>query len=116
MIKKWNQFIREFVETDNYIDSKMQELKDLIDNVTNGQNIIYEWENKDDHQLIISFSTDELSIKYDFNIDDLYVVKTSDDDINFETNVSSIDEGLDMIEKDIQLILNIQERYISKKF
>jgi hypothetical protein len=30
MIKKYNQFIREFVENGNYIDAKMQELKDLV--------------------------------------------------------------------------------------
>ena len=73
MIKKYNQFIREFVENGNYIDAKMQELKDLVDNVTNGQNIIYEWENKEDHELTVSFSTDNLSIKYDFDIDDLLI-------------------------------------------
>lgn len=109
MIKKWNQFIREFIESGSYIDSKMQELKDLIDNVTDGQNIIYEWENKDDHQLSVSFSTDKLSIKYDFDIDDLYVTKTANNIIDFETEVSSIDEGLEIIEKDIQSILNISE-------
>jgi hypothetical protein len=109
MIKKWNQFIREFIESGSYINSKMQELKDLIDNVTEGQNIIYEWENKDDHQLSVSFSTDELSIKYDFDIDDLYVTKTANNNIDFETEVSSVDEGLEIIEKDVQSILNISE-------
>ena len=37
MIKKWNQFI---LESENYIDTKMQELKDLVNNVTDGNNII----------------------------------------------------------------------------
>jgi hypothetical protein len=109
MIKKYNQFIREFVENGNYIDAKMQELKDLVDNVTNGQNIIYEWENKSDHELVVSFSTDDLSIKYDFDIDDLMVTKTAGGTIDFQTNVESIDEGLEMIEKDIQSILGISE-------
>jgi len=31
MIKKWNEFIREFVESTGLIDAKMQELKDLIE-------------------------------------------------------------------------------------
>ena len=115
MIKKYNQFIREFVENGNYIDSKMQELKDLVDNVTNGQNIIYEWENKSDHELVVSFSTDNLSIKYDFDIDDLLVTKTAGGTIDFQTNVESIDEGLEMIEKDIQSILGISESKMPKK-
>jgi hypothetical protein len=115
MIKKYNQFIREFVENGNYIDAKMQELKDLVDNVTNGQNIIYEWENKSDHELVVSFSTDNLSIKYDFDIDDLLVTKTAGGTIDFQTNVESIDEGLEMIEKDIQSILGISESKMPKK-
>lgn len=110
MIKNWNQFIREFVEnSDSIVDVKMQELKDLIDGMSDGQNIIYEWENKEDHQLSISFSTGELSIKYEFDIDDLIVTKTAGDTIDFQTKVESIDEGLDMIEKDIQSILGISE-------
>ena len=32
MIKKWNQFIREFVENSNsVVDAKMQEIKELVD-------------------------------------------------------------------------------------
>jgi hypothetical protein len=116
MIKKYNQFIREFVENGNYIDSKMQELKDLVDNVTDGQNIIYEWENKKDHELIVSFSTDNLSIKYDFDIDDLLVTKTAGGTIDFQTSVESIDEGLELIEKDIQSILGISESKVPKKY
>jgi hypothetical protein len=77
--------------------------------VSDGQNMIYEWENKEDHQLSISFSTGELSIKYEFDIDDLIVTKTAGHTIDFQTKVESIDEGLDMIEKDIQSILGISE-------
>lgn len=109
MIKRYNEFIREFVESDSIIDSKMQELKDLINDVTDGHNIIYEWENKKDHQLNISFSTNELSIKYEFDIDELKLTKIAGDVVDFETEVESIDEGLDMIEKDIQSILGISE-------
>ena len=116
MIKKYNQFIREFVENANYIDAKMQELKDLVDNVTDGQNIIYEWENKEDHELTVSFSTDNLSIKYDFDIDDLLVTKTAGGVIDFQTSVESIDEGLEMIEKDIQSILGISERVKAQRY
>ena len=116
MIKKWNQFIREFLDNSNsLVDAKMQELKELIDSISN-KSMIYEWENKEDHHLSVSFSTGDLSIKYEFNIDDLYVSKTAGDVIDFETNVESMDEGLDLIEKDIQSILGISENKIPKKY
>jgi hypothetical protein len=116
MIKNWNQFIREFVESESFIDAKMSELKDLVDGATDGNNIIYEWENKDDHELTVTFSTGELSIKYDFDIDDLYVTKTAGDNVDFQTSVESIEEGLDIIEKDIQSILGISERVKAQRY
>ena len=116
MIKKWNEFIREFVESESFIDAKMQELKDLVDGATDGNNIIYEWENKDDHELTVTFSTGDLSIRYDFDIDDLRVIKTAGNNIDFQTSVESIEEGLDIIEKDIQSILGISERVKSQKY
>ena len=113
MIKKYNQFIREFLST-SIVDSKMQELKDLISNISDGQNMVYEWENKDDHQLSISFSTSEISVKYEFDIDQLTVSKIVGEVNDFVNKVESIDEGLDIIEKDIQLILGISENYLPK--
>jgi hypothetical protein len=116
MIKKWNEFIREFVESESFIDAKMQELKDLVDSATDGNNIIYEWENKDDHELTVTFSTGDLSIRYDFDIDDLHVTKTAGTNVDFQTSVESIEEGLDIIEKDIQSILGISERVKAQKY
>ena len=116
MIKKFNEFIREFVESESYIDAKMQELKDLVDSATDGNNIIYEWENKSDRELVVSFSTEELSIKYDFDIDDLHITKTAGENIDFQTSVESIDEGLEIIEKDIQSILGITERVKAQRY
>ncbi len=109
MIKSWSQFIKEFVNSENYIDTKMQEIKDLVDGISD-KNIIYEWQNKNDHQLTISFSTSTLSLKYEFDIDELKVMKIAGDVVDFETEVESIDEGIDIIEKDIQSILGISER------
>ena len=34
MIKKWNEFLREFVESGGYIDARMQEIKDLLDGIS----------------------------------------------------------------------------------
>ena len=116
MIKNWNQFIREFVESESFIDAKMAELKDLVDGATDGNNIIYEWENKNDHELTVTFSTGELSIKYDFDIDDLYVTKTAGNNVDFQTSVESIAEGLEIIEKDIQSILGISERVKAQRY
>jgi hypothetical protein len=119
MIKKYNQFIREFIENSNsIIDVKMQELNDLIGSISdeNSQNLIYEWENKKEHELIVNFTKDDLSIRYEFDIDNLYIVKFAGDSIDFEQPVQSIDEGLDIIEKDIHLILNISENEITKSY
>ncbi len=109
MIKSWNQFIREFVEdSPNVIDAKMTELKDLISNVSD-DNILYEWENKNDHELVISFTVNDLSIKYDFDIDDLNLTKTSGNEVEFRTSVNDVEEGLDIIEKDVYSILGVDE-------
>ena len=113
MIKKFNEFIREFIEnSDSLIDAKMSELKDLIDNVsTNGQNIIYEWKNKNDHELVINFTFEELVIRYEFDIDSLFVSKFVGDVVDFKQDVTSRDEGLEIIEKDIYMVLDINESY-----
>lgn len=114
MIKKWNQFIREFVENSNsVVDAKMQELNDLINSISDSepsQNLIYEWENKNDHELVVNFTNKDVSIRYEFDIDDLYITKFAGETVDFEQPVGSIDEGLDIIEKDIQMILNISEK------
>ncbi len=113
MVKKWNEFLREFVESDGYIDARMQELKDLLDGISSDeQNIIYEWENKDDHHLTVSFSLGELSVRYDFDIDDLVLTKTAGESVDFQAPVESIEEGLEMLEQDIKSILDIEESLI----
>ena len=120
MIKKWNQFIREFVENSNsVVDAKMQEISDLINSISDNdpdQNLIYEWENKNDHELIINFNDDNVSIRYEFDIDDLYLTKFAGETVDFEQPVESIDEGLDIIEKDLQMILNISEKVKSQRY
>ena len=106
MVKKWNQFIREFIEnSDNVIDIKMQEIRTLINGVSDGQNIVYEWENKNDHQLIVNFTKDDLSIRYEFDIDNLIVKKIVGDTVDFTNQAKSISGGLINIEKDIHMVL-----------
>jgi hypothetical protein len=103
------KLFREFIENnDNIIDIKMQELKDLIDGMSD-QSIVYEWENKSDHEVVVNFTYNNLSIRYEFDVDQMYVAKFVGDTTDFQTDVESIDEGLDVIEKDIQGILGISE-------
>jgi hypothetical protein len=120
MIKKWNEYIKEdFDGSESLIDAKMQEISDLVSSIaqsqsqgqaqSKSQSLIYEWENKNDHDLIVNFTKDDLAIKYEFSIDNLYVTKYAGDVVDFEKSVDSIDEGLDIIEKDIQYILDISE-------
>lgn len=113
MIKKWNNFIREFVENkhDGYIDAKMQELKDLVEGESGGQNFLYEWETKNDHQLLVNFTIGEDGIRYEYDIDDLIVSKIVNDTVEFTKDVDSVEDGLDIIEKDIQSLLGISESY-----
>jgi hypothetical protein len=115
MIKKWNEFIREFVEnSDSLIDIKMTEIKELIDSVGGGHNLLYEWQNKNDHEIIINFNWDNLSIRYEFSIDNMSITKIVSEQIDFQEDVDSIDEALDIIEKDIHNIIGISESYVGE--
>lgn len=117
MIKKWAEFIKEDLDMDNtsYLDTKMQEIKDMLANIADGKTLIYEWENKNDHELSISFTTDALSIKYEFDIDDLTVSKVVGDTVDFTSDVDSVDKGIEVIEKDIHSIIGIEEKLFGKE-
>jgi hypothetical protein len=111
MIKSYAQFIIEFIESsESVIDSKLQELEDLVSNFSD-KNLMYEWENKNDHEVVINFSLEGVAMSYQFDVDDLFLTKTADGKIDFQTSVESIDEGLDIIEKDIYLLLGVSEKY-----
>lgn len=131
MIKKWNQFIREFVEDSNNIDSiindRMDKLEMIISNIKESDPnkvLIYKYDNQNDSRVIVNFTYDDLSIKYDFDIDGkndvpgrpLYLTKYAGDIIDFEGPVKTIVEGLDIIEKEIQMILNISEKVKAQRY
>jgi hypothetical protein len=106
------KIFEEFIEnSDNIIDAKMSEIKDLINGV-GGDNLLYEWENKDNHELIINFTYNGLVIRYEFDIDDMKISKIVDNKIDFTEIVESIDEGLDIIEEDVYMILGVSESEI----
>jgi hypothetical protein len=110
MVKRFKQFVNENVNNpDSYLDSKMQEIKDMISAIDNSTSLIYDWENKNDHELYVNFSKDDLSIRYEFDIDDLKLTKIAGGVTDFQTSVDSIDAGINMIESDINSILGVNE-------
>ncbi len=113
---KYLKVFEEFIEnSDNVIDAKMQELKDLIDGLSD-ESIVYEWQNKSDHEIVVNFTKGDLGIRYEFDIDQMYVAKFVGQDTDFHTTVESIDEGIDIIEKDIHGILGISERAKAQRY
>lgn len=133
MIKKWNDFIREFVETKNtnksYLSAKMSEIEDLISNLNNKteeSEFIYNWDDNKGEYLVVNFSVDGLPYRYelDLNYETPFVVKGFVDNVlKFEEEASNSspelaeEECLDMIERDIHDVLGISEkRKIPKKY
>lgn len=105
---RYLKLFEEFTENKHsIIDTKMTELKELIDSVDDG--LLYEWENKNDHEVIINFNFNDDSIKYELKLDEMYIIKIVNEEIDFQENIESVDEGLDIIEKDIHDILGISE-------
>jgi hypothetical protein len=87
----------------------------MVKSFTEGKDLMYHWENKNDEAIVITFQFDGVALKYDFDIDEGVLTKTSDDEVEFEEMVESVEEGLEMIEKDIQMMLGISERFKTKK-
>lgn len=108
------KLFEEFINSDNsdnsdLIDAKMSEIKELIDSVGDGHHLLYEWENKNNHEVIINFNWDDLSIRYELSIDNMLLVKVENESVILEESVASIDEALDIIEKDIHNIIGVSE-------
>ncbi len=100
---KFIKLIKEFKEND-LIESKMSELKDIISNITDNE-VLYEWENKFDHQLFITFSYNENYIKYELNVNDLYLKKFNNENLIYDNTLSSLEDGLDIIYKEVTEIV-----------
>jgi hypothetical protein len=125
MIKKWSEFIREEFINDSlsseYINAKMQEFKDVI--VDTLELADFSWL-IDQGKLNITFSPNNwesqadsafhYEIKYNFDLDELKLEKvinenSYDEEVEFFQDISSIEEGLDIIEKDIYDIIGVSE-------
>ena len=101
----------EFVQEDSYIDAKLEELEDLVSSFTEGKDLMYEWENKNDHQVIITYQVNGDSTKFEMDLDSNSIIKTQNDKVVLQEEIDSVESGLDMIEKEIQSDLGIYERY-----
>lgn len=104
---KYLKLIREF-KNNSIIDAKMSEIKDLISNVSD-QDILYEWENKYDHQLFVSFSYNEEYYKYELDIKDLFIKKFKNDTLEYDNTLTSLEEGLSIIYDDVVSIIESQK-------
>tara|TARA_B100001059_G_C17509969_1_gene415335 strand:- start:243 stop:560 length:318 start_codon:yes stop_codon:yes gene_type:complete len=102
---KFIKLIREFKEN-NLIEAKMSELQDIISNITDNE-VLYEWENKFDHQLFITFSYDENHMKYELNVSDLYLKKFNNENLIYDKTLSSLEEGLNIIYNEVVDIVDI---------
>ena len=100
---KFIKLIKEFKEND-IIESKMSELEDIISNITDNE-VLYEWENKFDHQLFITFSYNENYIKYELNVNDLFLKKFNNENLMYDKTLSSLEYGLDIIYKEVTEIV-----------
>ena len=130
MIKNWNQFIREFVEDSNNIDSiindRMDKLEMKISNIKESDPntiLIYKYDNQNDSRVIVNFTYDDLSIKYDFDIDGkndvpgrpLYLTKYAGDVIDFEGPVNIGSEEMVTINQLAKMAIEIAEKDITIK-
>lgn len=119
MIKKWNEFIREFVEEPinvEYISARMEELVDICEDLN-----MFEWhiDNKSEDsegQLNITFIVGEIHyeefVTFTLNLDDLNLTKViGEDEVEYSEKVVSVEEGLDIIEKEIYKYLGVSESF-----
>jgi len=134
MIKKWGEFIREFVNEPinvDYINARMQELQDTVMDTQEEQfndddfYLGFEWsidqkasyEDGDipvnnQGQLNIHFSTVEGEIKFEFDLDGLSLSKIiNEEEVEYSKKLSSVEECLDIIEKEIYEYLGVSEAY-----
>lgn len=109
MIKKFKHFILESNTDHSIIDAKIEELSDLLKNSSNKTDLMYQWEDDKETELIIDFLIDDVSYRYEFELDDLFLIKIIGNEIDYTKKTSSVDSGMDIIEKDIQKILKIEE-------
>jgi hypothetical protein len=100
------KLFREFVEILGFeppgIDDKMQKIENMVAEISNGTDIIYRWENRDNHELIVNFIYYGNPIRYEFDLDNLTLDKYIDDELEYTKTPPDIEGGISMIKRDIE--------------
>jgi len=105
-----------------FIDSKMEELSDLVSDYSN---IVFEYniESEDSQGLLIvklkaTDASVEIHWKIDLDTPHITLIEIDGDESNetYISDLSSIEEGLDVIEKQIYKIFEISERVKAQRY
>ncbi len=111
MIFRWVEFIREFKQEGvnlNYINAKLHELEDLFEDVENDF-----YFNVSNNLIRVEFGNISTDVHYGFNIviEELNNLQnvTMTKDSGEKLDLESVEEALDIIEKDIYKYLGISE-------
>ena len=140
IIKTYEKFINEFVnEPVNiaFINARMQELKDIVVDTKEGSQFEWKIDSKDPQKLISGDSGDIIetdfatpkgkliakltilkdvdsdSVEYELDFDGKSLKKSSDMGYdNWSEKISSIEEGIDIIEKEIYKYIGVSESNI----
>lgn len=110
MIKSWLEFIKDNIELGSSLEYKMEEINRVISDASNGENISYNWQNKDNNRLIINFIFKENPIGYDLNFINKELKKFLNNEEIFSITVKSENEGIEIIKRDILSLINLNEK------
>lgn len=117
-IKKFYEFVQGdgFVASD-YVEARLSEIRDLVSKRVQGE-FVYTWKTEDDHHVVLTFVWDEVSVKYDFDVDDLFVEKTSGEIVDFKKKVDSLQHAMELIEQDLMLMMpeGVEERVKAQRY
>lgn len=118
MIFRWVEFIREFKQEGinlNYVNAKLHELEDLFDDVEHDF-----YFNVSNNLIRIEFGNISTDVHHGFNIviEELNNLQnvTMTKDSGEKLDLESVEEALDIIEKDIYNYLGISESRIHSKY
>lgn len=103
MIKNWNDYIKE-----SNLNSNESDIKKLL---TDEYNLVLNWENLNDLEILIFFKLNAREIEYDFDINGSEIIKKIDDkEVNIINDVADKDSGLLWIKNDILREIKLEEK------
>lgn len=117
-IKKFYEFVQGggFVGSD-YVEERMEKIRDLVSKSVVGE-FVYKWSNTDDHHVVLDFVWQNVAVKYDLDVDDLFVEKTFGGKVDFKKKVDSLEDAMELIESDLKVIMpeGVEERVKSQRY